>query len=70
MQRDPLPISFADDDAAELEHLIVEYGQNMLEAYSEGNRQAAEQWLELQRAAITARAPLYVKQLEQERGLV
>jgi hypothetical protein len=71
MQREPipLPICFLDDDAAELEFLIQEYGNNMLEAYADGNRKAAEQWLELQRVAIGSRNPVFVNQLEQQRGL-
>ena len=71
MQRDPipLPIVFMDDDAAELEFLIREYGENMLEAYAQGDRKAAEQWLDLQRVAVGSRSPGFVNQLEQQRGL-
>ncbi len=65
----PLPIVFLDSDAQELEHHIVECGANMLQAYAEGNRQAAEQWLELQRVAIGKRTAATVAQLEAERGL-
>ena len=65
----PLPIVFLDSDADELEHHIRECGDNMLQAYAEGNRQAAEHWLELQRVAIGQRGPATVAQLEAERGL-
>lgn len=71
MQRDdiPLPIVFMDDEAAELEFLIAEYGQNMLDAYAEGNRKAAEQWLELQRLAIRSRSVATVQAMETQMGL-
>lgn len=65
----PMPIVFLDSDADELEHHIRECGDNMLQAYAEGNRQAAEQWLELQRVALASRTPLTVAQLEAQRGL-
>lgn len=65
----PLPIVCLDSDADELEHHIRECGDNMLQAYAEGNREAAEQWLELQRVAIGKRTTATVGQLEAERGL-
>lgn len=65
-----LPITFMDSDDAEREHLIREYGQNMLDAYADGDRVAAQQWLALQREAIKGRAPGQVSKLEQEKGLV
>lgn len=71
MQRDPipLPIVFMDDDAAELEFLIQEYGNNMLEAYAQGDRKAAEQWLDLQRVAIKSRSVTTVQAMETRLGL-
>lgn len=65
----PLPIVCLNSEADELEHLIREYGENMMQAYAEGNRQAAEQWLALQTAAIRRRSVATVNQLEAERGL-
>lgn len=71
MQRDPipLPIVFMDDDAAELEFLIQEYGNNMLEAYAQGDRKAAEQWLDLQRVAVGSRSVATVQAMETRLGL-
>lgn len=69
MQRDPIPIVFMDDDAAELEFLIQEYGNNMLEAYAQGDRKAAEQWLDLQRVAIGSRSVTTVQAMETRLGL-
>lgn len=65
----PLPIVCLNSDADELEHHIRECGDNMMQAYAEGNRQDAEQWLELQRQAIGMRTPNMVAHMEAQRGL-
>lgn len=72
MQRDdmPLPICFLDSDDQEREHHIKSLGELMLQSYADGDRQAAQQWLQLQQEAIKARSPAYIKQLEEQRGLV
>ena len=70
MKRDtPMPIQFMDSDADELEHRIRECGENMLAAYTAGDRMTATQWLELQRVAIKSRSPEQVVKLETEKGL-
>lgn len=63
MNRD-LSITFMDSDDAEREHLIREYGQNMLDAYACGDRKAAKQWLRLQEEAIAGRSPGQVARME------
>ena len=49
---------------AELEQHIKDCGDHMRRSYAEGNRQAAEQWLQLQNLAIASRSPAQVAQME------
>lgn len=65
----PLPVVCLNSEDEEREHLIREYGDNMMQAYADGNRQAAEQWLALQDHELTLRSASKVAQLEAERGL-
>ena len=69
MNRD-LPITFMDSDDAEREYHIKHLGDLMLQAYADGDRKAAAQWLQLQEEAIAGRTPGQILKLEQEKGLV
>lgn len=55
--------------AAELESHISDCGRLMREAMAVGDRTAAYQWLGAQNAAIRARTPEQIKEMEIERGL-
>lgn len=54
---------------AELEQHIQDCGRHMLEAMAQGNRQAADEWLQAQTVAINSRSPAQVSRMEAERGL-
>lgn len=53
----------------EREQHIADCGRLMLEAMAEGNREAAEGWLQAQNMAIASRSPKQVARMEAERGL-
>lgn len=55
---------------AELEQHIQDCGRHMLEAMAQGNRQAADEWLQAQTVAINSRSPAQVARMEAERGLL
>jgi hypothetical protein len=62
----PTPAEVTD---AELESHIVSCGHLMEQAYAEGNREAAQNWLQAQNAAIRGRSPKQIALMEQRAGL-
>jgi hypothetical protein len=65
-QLDPQGQPIDDLAEAKIDQHIDDCGLLMLAAYSRGNRQEAEQWLQAQTKAIASRTPAHKARLEAE----